>query len=216
MKCAHETALVKQLSLRISQISDRTNEYQVSETEASVEEARTNTNDQTLSCLSKLPRSVFPCVSEERALMNISKMSSGESVDDNIDIGVDDGVLCSTCEIDLKQGGNCFTHVEKRVLHTPHHGSIAYCVTDFTCSNCCLRIIYDALCHGVFRLNKHHLFSRELLDMWLWDICGTGGSFRDAYFSWSSKSYAATASLNRIGTDNFASRQMSNEAFNAV
>lgn len=211
MKCAHEEALIKSFSQSPPHMSEENNESR--ELEDGIDELPTLNHNDGVSYVSKMPRSVFACISEERTLMNIIKISSGESVDDSIEIGVDDEVYCSNSEIDLKEGGNGISHVEKCVLHTLHHGSIPYLVTEFTCSNCGLRVFYDGLCHGVFRLNKTHLFSRELLDMWLWDICGTGGTFRDAYSSWSSKSYAATASLHRIGTDNFASRQLSNEAF---
>ncbi len=81
------------------------------------------------------------------------------------------------------------------------------------CLECNVTVPYDCLYDGVFRLTQNHLFSRELLDMWLWDVCGSGGTFRDAYASWSSKSYATTASFHRLGTDNYATRQLSNEAF---
>ena len=72
---------------------------------------------------------------------------------------------------------------------------------------------YVGFYDGIFRLNRNKCFSRELLGMWLWDVCGTGGTFRDAYSSWSSKSYATSASFHRIGTDNYPTRQLNNQAF---
>ena len=113
--------------------------------------------------------------------MNIIKMPHGESVDDYIYIEIDDEVFSSNCEIDLTEGGNYITLIEKGVLHTLRHGSIPYSVTEFSCSKCGLRIFYDGLCYAIFRLNKIHLFSRELLDMWPWNICGIGGTFLGAY-----------------------------------
>ena len=49
--------------------------------------------------------------------------------------------------------------------------------------------------------------------MWLWYVCGSGSTFRDAYASWSSKACAATASYHRIGAENLAHRKLSNDAF---
>ncbi len=64
-----------------------------------------------------------------------------------------------------------------------------------------------------FVSTKKHAYTRELLNMWLWDVCGGGNTFRDAYLSWASKSCAASASFNKIGNETVANRQLSNEAF---
>ena len=30
-------------------------------------------------------------------------------------------------------------------------------------------------------MNENRVFAFELLDMWKWDVCGSGGTFRDAH-----------------------------------
>ena len=87
-------------------------------------------------------------------------MTSREFVDEDTEMGVDDIVFCTDCEIDLKREGNFVRHVESEFLHTLHRGSIPHSVADFTCSNSEPRICYDGFCHGMFRLNKIHLFFR--------------------------------------------------------
>ena len=44
-------------------------------------------------------------------------------------------------------------------------------------------------------------------------MCGTGGTFRDAYSSWASKSTAHSAPFHHIGTRSNVTRQLCNEAF---
>ena len=49
-------------------------------------------------------------------------------------------------------------------------------------------------------MNKKNAFARELLNMRLCDICGSGETFRDACSSWATKSTAEGASFYRICT----------------
>ncbi len=65
----------------------------------------------------------------------------------------------------------------------------------------------------MFCVTKKHIFSRELLDTWLWDICDTGGTFRDVYTAWSPKACASSSSVHRIGSSEIVSSQLSNESF---
>ena len=66
-----------------------------------------------------------------------------------------------------------------------------------------------------FCLSRKHVFTLELLDSWLWDICGTGGAFRDVFSSWESKTYCTSGSFHRLGTESNVTQQRGNEAFPA-
>ena len=44
-------------------------------------------------------------------------------------------------------------------------------------------IPYDGVSDDLFRISRKHVFAQELLDSWLRDICGTGGTFRDVFSS---------------------------------
>ena len=211
MKCAHETVVAKCVTINsANNIVDTQSDHLVLPADETIEESLTDGRITRVSYVSKLSRHVFACIGEESALKSIIRISSGNS---DVVTAIDNEARCSICRKDVKVGGNFSQTIRSTVLHTLHHGSIPFRVIDIVCMDCGITIPYDGVSHGVFRVNQNHLFARELLDMWLWDICGTGGTFRHAYSSWSSKSYAATASLHRIGTDNFASRQLSNEAF---
>ena len=76
-------------------------------------------------------------------------------------------------------------------------------------------IPYNGLSDGMIGMNEKNLFTRELLDMWVWDVCGSSATFRDEYYSWESKSTAFRASYPRIGVPINVSRQLCNDAFTA-
>lgn len=106
---------------------------------------------------------------------------------------------CRECKYDASLS-NETKAVRKLVqVHTLHHGTITICAIDYACGYCGNLIPYDGLRHGLFRINKKNLCTQELLDMWVWDVCGSGGTFRDAYYSWASKSTAFSASHHPIG-----------------
>lgn len=56
--------------------------------------------------------------------------------------------------------------------------------------------LYDDMSDGIFCASQHHEFTRERRDSWLFDVCGIGMSFRDAFSSWKRKSRSTSASLN--------------------
>lgn len=167
---------------------------------------------------SRKSRNVFACPSEDASLLRILRESlenKGQEGDRETGcfVGIDDIVDCPECKYDAR-GSTSTTESQRKVwLHTLHHGEIEIVVTDLTCGICGACIPYDGLSDAIFCVTKKHTFSRELLDMWLWDICGTGGTFRDAYSSWASKSYATSASFHRIGKLSNVTRQLSNDAF---
>ena len=92
------------------------------------------------------------------------------------------------------------------VLHTLHHGSFELAVVDFVCKYFRSFMPYEGRNDGLFCFNKKHVLTIELLDTWLLDLCGTGVTFRDVFFSWESRSSSKTAGFHTIN------RQTANEA----
>ena len=87
------------------------------------------------------------------------------------------------------------------MLHTLHHGTTTIVAIDFKCSKCGRFVSYDGAYDALFSVRKEHVFTHELLDAWLWDVCGTGCTFRDAFYSWSAKNNMWSASLKRVGKE---------------
>ena len=101
------------------------------------------------------------------------------------------------------------------LLQTLHHGTCKIVVreTVFEASRCI--VPYDGSNDGLFRLSKQYVYTREVLDAWLCDVCGPGGTFRDAFQSWSNKNGMTSAFFHRIGEEETFTRQRGNDAFSA-
>ncbi len=127
----------------------------------------------------KLPRKVFACAAEDASLLHILKCAvsvrSGETSE--LVTCVDDTVVCGSCQINIKSLNSTSQQSRTVQLHTLHHGIITTTVVDFVCGSCGYCATFDGISDGVFCVTKKHIFSIELLEMWLWDICGTGGTF---------------------------------------
>ena len=225
MQCTHESIVSKFISKSINEtktqhtIANASNMDDVYLETVMLDNDRNEIHSvdgtrENVSFASRHVRRVFACPTEESAIIDILKFASQITEKDNdVFVGVDQAVFCSNCKEDIRENSAVVTRIRATILHTLHHGTIPIHVMDFVCNQCGLFIPYDGYSDGVFSVNKKHLFRRELLDMWLWDICGSGGTFRDACASSTSKSCAATAMYHRIGTENLAHRQLSNEAF---
>ena len=61
------------------------------------------------------------------------------------------------------------------------YGAVRIVVKDIVCSNCDHVNIFNGRSHGIFALFSSVLYSRELLDIWLYQVCAIGASFREAY-----------------------------------
>ncbi len=53
---------------------------------------------------------------------------------------------------------------------------------DLMCNSCDLLLPDEGNKYGLFRLNRKHVFKRELLDSWVWGIFGNEGTFLDSFF----------------------------------
>lgn len=107
-----------------------------------------------------------------------------------------------------------FCNRREVMLHTLHHGSRSIFVRDFRCE-CSNLIAYDGMSDGLFCATRHHVFCRDLLDAWMFDVCAVGMSFRDAFASWKRKSCSSSAELIWVHQRPIVKRRMGNLAFNA-
>ena len=60
------------------------------------------------------------------------------------------------------------------------------------------------------------MFIRELLDAWVYDVCGAGTPFRNAFSSWMPTCTSESAAFNLVGYVPTVNRQHANEAFNLL
>ena len=167
-----------------------------------------------ISFVSPLPRFFFPCESDERTL---EKLMSSITTNDSCHpfLGIDPKMACSSCGMTISTNSATNFIKKEALLHTLHHGSVRIVVADLHCVNCKRYIPYDGSADALFRLTDKHVLTRELLDAWMWDICGRGGTFRDAFSSWHSKVVSTSAKFHRIGSETTLNRQRGNEAFSA-
>lgn len=48
----------------------------------------------------------------------------------------------------------------------------------------CFRFVsYDGVSEALLSSRKEHLFTGEVLDAWIWEVCATCDMFRDAIYS---------------------------------
>ncbi len=88
-----------------------------------------------------------------------------------------------SCEIFIQTENNS-TKLSRVVnLHTIHHGTLEIFATDVSFSECGRFLPYGGVYDSIFCLSKQDIFTRELLDAWVWDVCGMGGTFLDAFSS---------------------------------
>ena len=94
-----------------------------------------------------------------------------------------------------------------------HHDTIESGVVNFLRIDCRQWIRCDGYSDSLFCLNKIHLFTKGLLDVWLWDLYGTAGIFRDAFSSWMTQGLALSASFHRLGGEIDVPHTRANKAF---
>ena len=167
---------------------------------------------------SKKPRSFFPCVSDESRLISLLRMAHNAKEHPDLNapfVGIDYTFICRRCEAEYYTHDHVLRARRTVWLHTLHHGSLRISVTDLKCPGCNSVVYYDGLDDSVFCVTKNHTLTRELLDAWVWDTCGNGGTFRDAFSSWSSKAMMCSVELHRIGELGKLNRQVANDAFAA-
>ncbi len=223
MVCIHESKLVEgtetePLKTRTENNMDDCDVPEMNESEAEllVEEF---TNP--ISYVSTLPSSFFPCLSDEVAINDLilSTMSldntNSTSVEQMPIVGIDAERTCEQCSMLVLSAKGVVQIARVVALHTLHFGSLLVRVVDLKCERCNRSIPYDSVSDVLFSSQEEHLFTRERLDAWSWDVCGTGGTFRDAFYSWITKNCMTSASCHRLGSESNIAQQIGNEAFSA-
>ena len=161
----------------------------------------------------------YSCLSDDAALNRILEIllealkKSGNCLKGNSFTGIDEEVICPRCHEDIRYSDPAKTYRRKELLHTLHHGSIEIGVMDFFCRNSRQWIIYVGFSDSLFCLNKLHLFTRELLDSWLWNLCGTKATFRDTFTFRMTQGLASSASFHHLGREIELLRVKANESF---
>ena len=106
---------------------------------------------------------------------------------------------CPSCGTFIETENNS-TKLSRVVnLHTLHHRTLEIFVTDVRCPECGRFLPYDGVYDSIFCLSKQDAFTRELFDAWVGDVCGMGGTFRDAFSSWMAKICMVSAKFHRMG-----------------
>ena len=88
-------------------------------------------------------------------------------------------------------GTNDATTIARRPMHlqTLFHGRVRIQVEDKRCK--CGEIMpYDGIFDGIVCASRYHYFTPELLDAWMFDVCGSGITFREFFSAWKRKSRA--------------------------
>jgi len=225
MLCVHETKVKQALAnSELDGATEGANEFNADDYDDGMDnqgdngQLKADSSDE-ISFLSRMPRFFFPCPSDDEALKKIlngvierTLLPIGDRMEYHYMLG-ETNIPCRDCQMDLS-AATAIQRIHRRSnLHTLHHGTLIVEVVDLKCPHCRTYNPFDGYSDGLFCFSKIHIFTRELLDSWVWDICGTGGTFRDTFSSWSSKAMSASATFHRLGREPSISRQNANEAF---
>ena len=77
-------------------------------------------------------------------------------------------------------------------------------------------IPYDGMSDGLFSTTSQHIFTRDLLDAWMFDVCGVGMSLKDAFASWKRESSSYSDSSIWLQNPPLLKRRMGNVSFNTL
>jgi len=110
--------------------------------------------------------------------------------------------------------GNVMETKERLVeLHTFIDGTVRIQVADLICPSCQGLVPFEGVDSAMFVLNRYTVFSRELLDFWVYQVCGIGLTFREAYEAYRKLVTSTSASLVRSGTPLTCHRKIANTCF---
>ena len=171
--------------------------------EEGMNEENDTTKAEDISYTSTIHRSFFPFSSDEKAMANLYCALLNRNGTNSPFLGMDRHPQFPVCGIIVSDVNQCQTHKRDVNFHTLHHGSISIKVLDVTCPEreCNATITNNGVDDRLFSTRKEHVFTKELLDSSQWDVCGTGGTYRDAFYSWSSKACMKSAEYQGIGEE---------------
>ena len=172
--------------------------------------------------VSSKTRNFFPCQSEHSALMlmlgrvqHAKAIAKENGKPEKLFTGEDDSACCEQCKVEVMNSNLDKIYSRLVMVHSLHHDTFQMDVPDYACPHSRRYIPHDGRSDALFSLSLKRAFTRELLESWLWDLCGSGGTFRDVFSSWASKNFSTSSSLRRLGMQSNFSRQRDNVAFSA-
>ncbi len=136
---------------------------------------------------SRLPRRFFPCSWE----LNVTKdvgvdviawtSALNKNEENKYALTVTDSVSwCGKCYLEFR-GGDYISAVHPVNLTTATFGTATIGVHDKYCPKCHSISPYDGRGDGIFCISKTNAVTRELLELWMYSVCGMGNTFRDAF-----------------------------------
>ena len=186
---------------------------------------------------SRLPRRIICCTAETKSiytmLHEIVKAQAVRVNSNNVDangepigtmkqhkedfVASDIRRVCHGCGLMLvgtSKDQNCLMRKRPVMLHTLLLGTVKISVCDMVCPRCKNTVYYDGRDGGIFAATRRVVYSRELLDAWLFAVAVNGATFREAYANSRFLSNQASARYFRQG--NFVlrcNRRAANGAF---
>lgn len=136
--------------------------------------------------MSVMSRNILLCKIDDSVTKNTvdsirkKKLSWDASVDECYFVGKDVTFRCETCKMDWFDDETLDVSTRPTHLHSLHHGCIRIAVQDNMC-RCGVIVRYDRLTDGIFSASRYNLFTRELLDSWVFGVCGSGMKFRESF-----------------------------------
>ena len=129
---------------------------------------------------------------------------------------IDKVVVCDQCNHIQILSADSEVVLEPKIeldLHTLNHGTIKFFVQDVQYHyGAFLR--FDELSHRIFCISKDHAIHRELLDAWIFDVCGMGLNFRESIFSRKGKASSLNYNLFWIQKVASLNRRIANDSLN--
>jgi len=165
------------------------------------------------------PRNFFPCDKETERQKDITFLIR-ECPDrmDSIPLMDKDGE-CKGCGkkfdgYELYRDEKCILGLRSVIVHSLHDGSFPWKVVDFICPQCGLKVYFDGRRDAMFVLTRNKIYTRELLDSWIAQVCCMGTTFREAYMSWRYYTTSTSARYSRNYQETNINRRTSLDAFN--
>lgn len=97
-------------------------------------------------------------------------------------------------------------------LHTLFHGHVKVQVEERKC-HCGALIPYDGIFDGIVCASRYHSFWQEVLDDWMFDVCGSDMTIRESFSSWKRKSQAVSIEEVIIQEPLLLQRRIQSDAF---
>lgn len=136
---------------------------------------------------SSKPRPFIRCAADDRMIELILERSAGKESSElwegNWVEVWDVDEHCRKCDKVIHfDSDDKVDSIQRKVnYHGFRSGTMQIVVHDLICPFCNTLNIFDGRSWAMFSIRSDAVFSRELLDMWVYQVCGVGTPFREAY-----------------------------------